>query len=228
MRMAVTALHAAVEVEDAAADEHRLEHAEILARDQRIAEGLAETRDMLRFARAEGMRAQVTISAAFGCPFEGEVKHDTVLAIAEAIAAEAPEEIALADTIGVGTPWEAGELFGKLGDLLGGRIPMRAHFHNTRGTGIANVWAAVEAGASVVDAALGGLGGCPFAPGAAGNVATEDLVLMLNSMGLRTGIDLDALLQVRSIIEQALPGEPLYGFTPDAGPMLDYRKRITR
>ena len=161
---------------------------------QTIAEGLAETRAMLRFARAEGMRAQVTISAAFGCPFEGEVKHDTVLAIAEELAIENPEEIALADTIGVGTPWEAGELFGKLGALLGGRIPMRAHFHNTRGTGIANAWEAYKAGVRIFDASLGGLGGCPFAPRATGNIATEDLVYMMARSGVDTGIDLDAAI----------------------------------
>jgi hydroxymethylglutaryl-CoA lyase len=161
---------------------------------QTIAQGIAETREMLRLARAEGIRAQVTISAAFGCPFEGEVRHDTVLAIAEAIAEEAPEEIALADTIGVGTPWEAGELFGKLGALLAGRIPMRAHFHNTRGTGIANAWEAYKAGVRVFDASLGGLGGCPFAPRATGNIATEDLVYMMQRSGVDTGIDLDAAI----------------------------------
>ncbi len=161
---------------------------------QTIAEGLAETRAMLRFARAEGLRAQVTISAAFGCPFEGEVKHDTVLAIAEELAIENPEEIALADTIGVGTPWEAGELFGKLGALLGDKIPMRAHFHNTRGTGIANAWEAYKAGVRIFDASLGGLGGCPFAPRATGNIATEDLVYMMARSGVDTGIDLDAAI----------------------------------
>lgn len=161
---------------------------------QTIEQGIAETREMLRFARAEGMRAQVTISAAFGCPFEGEVKHDTVLAIAEAIAEEGPEEIALADTIGVGTPWEAGELFGKLGELLAGKIPMRAHFHNTRGTGIANAWEAYKAGVRVFDASLGGLGGCPFAPRATGNIATEDLIYMMARSGVDSGIDLDAAI----------------------------------
>lgn len=161
---------------------------------QTIAEGLAETRDMLRFARAEGMRAQVTISAAFGCPFEGEVKHSTVLAIAEELAIEAPEEIALADTIGVGTPFEAGELFGKLGEVLSGTIPMRAHFHNTRGTGIANAWEAYKAGVRVFDASLGGLGGCPFAPRATGNIATEDLIYMMERSGVGTGIDLEAAI----------------------------------
>ncbi len=161
---------------------------------QTIAEGLAETRAMLRFARAEGMRAQVTISAAFGCPFEGEVKPATVLAIAEELAIEGPEEIALADTIGVGTPYEAGELFGLLDELLGPAIPMRAHFHNTRGTGIANAWEAWRAGVRIFDASLGGLGGCPFAPRATGNIATEDLVYMMERSGVATGIDLAAAI----------------------------------
>jgi hydroxymethylglutaryl-CoA lyase len=161
---------------------------------QTIAEGIAEARAMLRFARDEGLRAQVTISAAFGCPFEGAVSHATVLAIAEELAAESPEEIALADTIGVGAPWEAGELFGKLGELLGHAIPMRAHFHNTRGTGIANAWEAYKAGVRVFDASLGGLGGCPFAPRATGNIATEDLIYMMQRSGVETGIDLDAAI----------------------------------
>ena len=161
---------------------------------QTIAEGIAENRAMLRFAKAEGMRAQITISAAFGCPFEGEVKPATVLAIAEEMAAEGPEEIALADTIGVGTPAQVSELFGALGELLGGRIPMRCHFHNTRGTGVANAWAAWQAGVRVFDASLGGLGGCPFAPKATGNIATEDLIYLMERSGIGTGIDLDAAI----------------------------------
>jgi hydroxymethylglutaryl-CoA lyase len=161
---------------------------------QTIAEGIAENRDMIRFAKAEGMRAQITISAAFGCPFEGEVKPETVLAIAEEMAAEEPKEIALADTIGVGTPAQVSELFAKLGELLGGKIPMRAHFHNTRGTGIANAWAAYQAGVRIFDASLGGLGGCPFAPKATGNIATEDLIYMMERSGIDTGIDLEATI----------------------------------
>lgn len=161
---------------------------------QTIAEGIAENRDMIRFAKAEGVRAQITISAAFGCPFEGEVKPETVLQIAEEMAAEAPEEIALADTIGVGTPAQVSDLFGKLGELLGGKIPMRAHFHNTRGTGIANAWAAYQAGVRIFDASLGGLGGCPFAPKATGNIATEDLIYMMEHSGIDSGVDLEAAI----------------------------------
>lgn len=161
---------------------------------QTIAEGIEENRAMLRFAREQGMRAQITISAAFGCPFEGEVKPETVLAIAEEMAAEGPEEIALADTIGVGVPAQVADLFARLGELLEGRIPMRAHFHDTRGTGIANAWAAYQAGVRTFDASLGGLGGCPFAPKATGNIATEDLIYMMERSGIGTGIDLDAAI----------------------------------
>ena len=161
---------------------------------QTIEQGIAENRDMIRFAKAEGLSAQVTISAAFGCPFEGEVKPETVLAIAEEMAAEDPAEIAIADTIGVGVPAQVEDLFGRLGELLDGRIPMRCHFHDTRGTGIANAWAAYKAGVRTFDASLGGLGGCPFAPNATGNIATEDLIYMMERSSVETGIDLDAVI----------------------------------
>ena len=161
---------------------------------QTIAEGIEENRAMVRFAKAEGMRAQVTISAAFGCPFEGEVRPETVLSIAEAMAEEGPEEIALADTIGVGVPAQVTELFGRLDELLGDKIPMRCHFHDTRGTGIANAWAAYQSGVRTFDASLGGLGGCPFAPKATGNIATEDLVYLMDSSGVENGVDLDKII----------------------------------
>lgn len=175
---------------------------------QTIAEGIAENRAMLRFAREQGMRAQVTISAAFGCPFEGAVKAETVIAIAEEMAAEGPEEIALADTIGVGVPAQVEDLFGRLGELLGGKIPMRAHFHDTRGTGIANAWAAYQAGVRILDASLGGLGGCPFAPKATGNIATEDLIYMMERSGVDTGVNLDAAIAANRWFAEKL-GRPL-------------------
>lgn len=174
---------------------------------QTIAEGIAENRAMIRFAKAEGLSAQVTISAAFGCPFEGEVKPETVLAIAEEMAAEDPVEIALADTIGVGVPAQVEDLFGRLGNLLGGRIPMRCHFHDTRGTGIANAWAAYKSGVRAFDASLGGLGGCPFAPKATGNIATEDLIYMMERSGIDTGVDLDAVIQTNRGFAQVLGRE---------------------
>lgn len=176
---------------------------------QTIAQGIAENREMIRFAKAEGMSAQITISAAFGCPFEGDVKADTVLAIAEEMAAEGPAEIALADTIGVGVPGQVSELYGRLGELLGGKIPMRCHFHNTRGTGIANAWAAFEAGVTVFDASLGGLGGCPFAPKATGNIATEELIYLMNKSGVQSGVDLTQVIATNhwfaDILKRELP-----------------------
>ena len=176
---------------------------------QTIAQGIAENREMIRFAKAEGMSAQITISAAFGCPFEGDVKADTVLAIAEEMAAEGPVEIALADTIGVGVPGQVSELYGRLGELLGGKIPMRCHFHNTRGTGIANAWAAFEAGVTVFDASLGGLGGCPFAPKATGNIATEELIYLMNKSGVQSGVDLTQVIATNhwfaDILKRELP-----------------------
>lgn len=176
---------------------------------QTIAEGVDENRDMLRFAKAEGLSAQVTISAAFGCPFEGQVEPETVLAIAEELAAEEPAEIALADTIGVGTPSQVSDLFGRLGELLQGKIPMRCHFHNTRGTGIANAWAAYQAGVRTFDASLGGLGGCPFAPKATGNIATEELIYLMEQSSVATGIDLDAAIAANhsfaSVLGRELP-----------------------
>ena len=174
---------------------------------QTIAQGIAENREMIRFAKAEGISAQITISAAFGCPFEGEVKPETVLAIAEELAAEGPVEIALADTIGVGVPSQVTDLFGKLGETIGASIPMRCHFHNTRGTGIANAWAAYEAGVRVFDASLGGLGGCPFAPKATGNIATEDLIYLMDETGVESGIALDRAIAANHWFAQILKRE---------------------
>jgi hydroxymethylglutaryl-CoA lyase len=174
---------------------------------QTIEQGIAETKDMLRFAKAEGLDAQVTISAAFGCPFEGEVKAETVLAIAEELAAEGPSEIALADTVGVGVPAQVTDLFGRLGELLDARIPMRCHFHDTRGTGIANAWAALAAGVRTFDASLGGLGGCPFAPRATGNIATEDLVYMMDKSGVATNIDLEKAIAANRALARVLDRE---------------------
>ena len=176
---------------------------------QTIEQGIEEARAMVRVAREEGLAVQVTISAAFGCPFEGEVKPETVMAIAQEIAAEDPVEIALADTIGVAVPAQASDLFGQLGDLLGGNIPMRCHFHNTRGTGIANAWAAYEAGVRTFDASLGGLGGCPFAPKATGNIATEELIYLMDKSGIDSGIALDDAIAANhwfaGIIKRELP-----------------------
>lgn len=150
--------------------------------------------EIIARAQASGLSGQATIAASFGCPFEGEVAEERVVAMAAALAEAGPVEIALADTIGVGNPAHVASLVGKVRAAIG-ELPIRVHFHNTRGTGLANVWAAIGAGASVVDASIGGLGGCPFAPGAAGNVATEDVAYMLERAGIDTRLELEALIE---------------------------------
>ncbi|MDE2436293.1 MAG: hydroxymethylglutaryl-CoA lyase [Sphingomonadales bacterium] len=149
---------------------------------------------IIAMARAVGKTAQVTIAVAFGCPFGGDVDPAHVVAMAARLAKAGPVEIALADTIGVAVPPQVSALVAAVREVIA-PLPVRVHFHNTRGTGIANVWAAVEAGASVVDGSIGGLGGCPFAPGAAGNVASEDVAWMLERSGVETGLDLGKLIE---------------------------------
>lgn len=156
---------------------------------------VAAAKAIIAMAKSARLTGQVTIGASFGCPFEGIVSEDRVVAMAIALAEAEPAEIALADTIGVGDPAQVDRLVSRVRAAIG-NIPVRVHFHNTRGTGLANVWAAIAAGASVVDAAVGGLGGCPFAPGAAGNVASEDVVYMLERAGIDTGMDLARLIDV--------------------------------
>ena len=148
---------------------------------------------IVALAKAAGRTAQVTIAVAFGCPFGGEVDPSQVVRIAARLAQSGAVEIALADTIGVAVPAQVTALVSAVKAAVG-PLPVRVHFHDTRNTGIANVWAAVEAGASVVDASIGGLGGCPFAPGAAGNVASEDVAYLLSRSGVETGLDLDKLI----------------------------------
>jgi len=166
-------------------------------------------RAIIALAQSAGRTAQVTIAAAFGCPFEGEVGQERVLAMAAALAEAGPVEIGLADTIGVANPAHVGRLVARVRNLIA-PIPVRVHFHNTRGTGLANVWEAVTAGARTIDAAIGGLGGCPFAPGASGNVASEDVVYMLERAGIGTGMDLTALIDTSrwlgTIMGRTLPG----------------------
>ena len=170
---------------------------------QTIAGGIAENRAMLRLASAGGLVPQVTISAAFGCPFEGHVPPGTVVHLAAEMAAAGAVEIALADTIGVAVPRQVEDLFGLVRSAVPG-VRLRAHFHNTRGTGIANAWAAWAAGVTVVDSSLGGLGGCPFAPRATGNIATEELVYLMDRSGVSTGLDLEALIGVNHWFERLL------------------------
>jgi len=175
---------------------------------QTIKQGIRENREMIRFAKAEGLKAQVTISAAFGCPFEGAVKPETIFQIAEEMAAEDPMEITLADTIGVGVPAQVTDLFGRLREILPAHIGLRAHFHDTRNTGIANAWAAIQAGVETLDSSLGGLGGCPFAPNATGNIATEDLINLLDRSGVGHDLDLRKAIATNQWFESII-GRPL-------------------
>lgn len=160
---------------------------------QSSGESVAVAERILAMGQEAGCSTQITIAVAFGCPFGGEVDQDHVIAMARRLAEAGPAEIALADTIGVAVPADVSTLVTKVRQAIA-PIPVRVHFHNTRNTGIANVWAAVAAGATIVDSSIGGLGGCPFAPGAAGNVATEDVVYMLERSGISTGMDQAGLI----------------------------------
>ncbi|WP_194744970.1 hydroxymethylglutaryl-CoA lyase [Thermaurantiacus tibetensis] len=175
---------------------------------QTVADGIAANRAMLKAAKAGGLFAQVTISAAFGCPFEGAVPPERVVALAEAMAEAGAEEIALADTIGVAVPAQVTDLVARVREAVG-HVPVRIHLHDTRGLAPANAWAAYEAGVRVFDSALGGLGGCPFAPKATGNVATEELVYLFERSGVATGLRLEAALEANrwfaGVMGRALP-----------------------
>ena len=174
-----------------------------------VEDGVRTWLEIAAAARSAGIRAQVTISTAFGCPFEGEVPPAHVVALAERLAAGDPDEIAIADTIGVAVPTQVTALVNALRTSLP-RVKLRAHFHNTRNTGLANAYAAIEAGVRSLDASCGGIGGCPFAPAATGNVPSEDLIYMLHRMGFDTGVDLPALLEttrwLQQTLDHALPG----------------------
>lgn len=177
-------------------------------------------------AQPEGSRPhfEVGLSTAFGCTIEGPVSEDQVVRLAEASIDAGVVEVGLSDTTGYANPEQIRGLVRKVKAVVGADKLNTLHLHNTRGLGLANVVAGIEEGITTFDASLGGLGGCPFAPGASGNIVTEDLVFMLEAMGLDTGIDLEKLLTVREIIAEALPGEPLYGFTPDAGLPLGFKE----
>ena len=179
------------------------------------AESIAAWHDIAAAARAAGIRAQVTISAVCGCPFEGEVPSARVVDIARQVAESAPCEIALADTIGVGVPAQVTDLVHQVRAAVPS-IPLRGHFHNTRNTGLANAYAAVEAGIRVLDASLGGIGGCPFAPAATGNIPTEDLVYMLHRSGFETGVSLEKLIDASRWLQERL-GRPVPGMLVKAG-----------
>ncbi len=180
-----------------------------------VADGIAMAQAVLRHGASSGFPVQVTIAVAFGCPFEGEVPLERVVEIASRLAEADPVEIALADTIGVGVPAQVYEAFARLREALPD-MPLRAHFHDTRNTGIANAYAALQAGVSVLDASMGGIGGCPFAPNASGNIATEDLVYMLNRSKVEHGVDLETLIEGARWLEPVL-GKPVPSMLLKAG-----------
>jgi hydroxymethylglutaryl-CoA lyase len=170
----------------------------------------------LRDETAPGVEIEAALSTAFGCTMQGQVPEDDVIRLAEACVTAGADSLALADTVGYANPAQVRRLFERVRAVAGTKLT-GAHFHDTRGLGLANALAALETGIRSFDATLGGLGGCPFAPGATGNISTEDLVFMLESMGLNTGIDLAKLLETRRILEQALPGLELHGSVARAG-----------
>lgn len=166
---------------------------------------------------------EVSLSTAFGCTLEGSVPENRVLKLAEQVVELGVDEVSLSDTTGYGNPRQLKRLVLGIRHGCGAGKLRGVHLHNTRGQGLANALMAVELGITTLDSSLGGIGGCPFAPGASGNIVTEDLVFMLESMGLSTGIDLAALIEVRELVAAALPEVELFGFTPDAGLPIGYR-----
>jgi hydroxymethylglutaryl-CoA lyase len=172
--------------------------------------------DALRRRVAPQVGLEAAISTAFGCTLQGAVSEDEVIRLAVQCAEAGADDVGLSDTTGYANPAQVRRLFTRLRAEIGDKAGA-AHMHNTRGLGLANCLAAYEAGVRTFDASLGGLGGCPYAPGASGNVVTEDLVFMFEAMGIATGIGLSRLIAARAPLQAGLPGEPLYGMTPDAG-----------
>ncbi len=171
----------------------------------------------LRNDSAPGMKIEAGVSVAFGCTLQGVVPEDEVLSLMEAVLAAGADESGLADTTGMANPFQVRRLYRRAIQNFGVGKVGAAHMHNTRGLGLANCLAAFEEGIRSFDSSLAGLGGCPYAPGASGNVVTEDLVFMFESMGLSTGIDLNRLIAAREPLRAGLPGEPLYGMVAEAG-----------
>ena len=186
-----------------------------------IAESLAELEAVLARARAEGLRCEGVISTSFGCPYEGHVAPERVLELAARLRDAGAQEIGFGDTTGMANPRQVAEFFPAARAALGGELELTAHFHNTRGQGLANVLAALHAGVQSFESSFGELGGCPVPAGATGNIATEDLVSMLHEMGVQTGIDLAALLACARRVQEVL-GRPLGSHTLVAGPV-DWR-----
>jgi hydroxymethylglutaryl-CoA lyase len=179
------------------------------------AETVTAWQEVGALAKSQGFKTSVTIGASFGCPFEGEVPAERVVDIARRCAEVDPDEIALADTIGCGDPVHVSELIKRVKDAVPG-MAIRVHLHNTRNTGLANAYAAVMAGADFLDASTGGIGGCPFAPRATGNIPMEDLIYMLNRMGVATGVDIDKVIATAQWVEDRL-GKPIPAMLGKAG-----------
>jgi len=166
-------------------------------------------------AQQNGLRANVMISSAFGCPYEGEVKVERIVELAKQVIEAGPAELGIADSIGVAVPNQVTELLGRVRDVIGD-LPLRCHFHNTRNIGLANAQAAVDSGVTYLDASIGGIGGCPFAPAATGNVPTDDLLYMLDRSGVKTGVSLEKIIEVSRWLEQKL-GRSVPALLPKSG-----------
>lgn len=182
-----------------------------------VDEGIETWHTIASNARAAGIRPSLVVSASFGCPYEGEVDVRRVVDVVERCVTELPDRLSLADTIGVATPSDVTQRFDAISTVVPDGVQLGTHFHNTRNTGIANAYAALQAGVRSFDASLGGIGGCPFAPNATGNISTEDLVFMLHRMGFQTGLDLDALAETANWLRSHL-GDSVVGLYSKAGP----------
>jgi hydroxymethylglutaryl-CoA lyase len=197
----------------------RRTHEQVLVEARLIAEQIAE------LPAGQRPHFEGSLSTVFGCTLEGAIPQAQILRLAEALMAAGCDEVGLADTTGYADPAAVKHMIRAVRGVVGDAALTGIHVHNTRGLGLANVLAALDAGLNTVDSSLCGLGGCPFAPGASGNIVTEDLAFMLETMGLRTGIDLGKLFAVRSILAESLPGEPLYGFVTEAGLPLGFEPK---
>lgn len=196
----------------------------IINQGQSIEQGVEANTAMLRSAKAAGLKAQITISAAFGCPYEGHVDPGLVVDLARRMADAGAEEVALADTIGVAVPGQVGDLSGAVIEAIA-PIPVRLHLHDTRGLAPANAWAGYQAGVRIFDSALGGLGGCPFAPGAAGNVGTEELLYLFSRSGVASGLDLDQAVAANAWFATIM-GRPLPSRVGKAGDFVIEGERV--
>jgi hydroxymethylglutaryl-CoA lyase len=194
----------------------RRTHAQVLEEAKAIAELIAQ------LPKEDRPKFEGAISTAFGCTLEGPIPDARLCALAEALMAAGCDEVGLSDTSGYANPAQVKHLVALVRGIVGEGALKGLHLHNTRGLGLANALAGVDMGITTLDASLGGLGGCPFAPGASGNIVTEDLVFMLNAMGVETGIDLAALLEVRTSLAQWLPTERIYGFLSNVAPVLTH------